>query len=287
MKELRSVIGRGFRCCYQSPCGGVRLAWTKPLQFAVFHLIALLGMLGGMMVAAGPATAEGPALPAYDGLMSFPTISASSDPEEYSWKVALGEGQSLESIDSQRAEVRHEDGTLAFEIHAGPAHDATGASVPTSLVVSGVDVITLIVHHRAGHPGSGVPFAYPVVEGEGWDDGFQTEVVVGPKDEQELKEERERIARERQEALEREWGRETGRSACLVPRLKGKSLNASKKLLRAAGCLIGNVRKLKGATARTGRVVKQHPRPNRSLELWATVDLTLAPRHAALPSPSE
>lgn len=208
--------------------------------------------------------------------MSFPEIADPSGPEEYSWEVILSEGQSLKSIDSQRAEVSFEDGHLAFGIDAEPAHDAIGSSVPTSLVVSGGNVITLVVHHRAGQPGSGVPFVYPIVAGEGWEGGFQSEVITGPKDEQELKEERERIERERQEVLEREW-EGGGRSACLVPRLKGKSLKASKKLLRSAGCLLGNVRKLDGATARTGRIVKQRPKANRSLELWAMVNLTLTP----------
>jgi hypothetical protein len=208
--------------------------------------------------------------------MSLPPISAYSSPEEYSWEVALGDGQSLESIDSQQAEVVYEDGHRALLIQAIAAHDAIGASVPTSLLVTGSNVITLVVHHRAGHPGSGAPFAYPVVAGEGWEGGLQPEVVTGPQDEQELREERERIAREQQEALEREWARAEKRSACLVPRLKGKSLRASRRLLRAAGCLVGHVHRVNGASIRIGRVVKQHPKPSRSLDLWTAVNLTLA-----------
>lgn len=257
--------------------GGAPVHFLCRVRRTGLCLLGLLSLLGGMVFAVDPVAADAPPLPVYSGGLSFPQISASSDPDEYSWEVALAEGQSLESIDSQRAEVSDEDGTSAFQIHAIAAHDAIGATVPTSLIVSDGDVITLIVHHRAGHPGSGMPFTYPVVEGEGWEGGFQTEILVGPKDEQELREERERVARERQEALEREWGREKGRSACLVPRLKGKTLKASKRLLRSAGCLVGSVRKLKGAAAKTGRVIKQHPRPNRSLELWTTVNLTLAP----------
>ncbi len=190
--------------------------------------------------------------------------------------MGLGEDQSLEAIDSQYAEVKYEDGRTAFLIQAEEAHAADGAAVPTSLSVSEGNVITLIVHHRAGNPAAGgAPFVYPVVAGPGWKGGFQTEIVSGPPDEQELKEEQKRIAREKQEALEREWEKEKAPSGCLVPRLKGKSLVASKRLLKGAECLIGSVRKLKSATGKTGKVVKQSPKPGTLLEPWTTVKVTL------------
>jgi hypothetical protein len=128
--------------------------------------------------------------------MSFPTIHGPSDPEEFSWEVILAEGAYLESVDDQTAEVYYENGHPAFGIDAEPAHDAVGTTVPTSLEVSEGDVITLVVHHRAGNPTAGAPFTYPILEGQGWEGGYFTEIVKGPPDEQELREERERIARE-------------------------------------------------------------------------------------------
>jgi DNA-binding beta-propeller fold protein YncE len=47
---------------------------------------------------------------------------------------------------------------------------------------------------------------------------------------------------------------------CVVPKLKGKTLKAAKKRARKAHCGIGHVKKLEGATAKTGKVVKQKPK---------------------------
>ena len=76
--------------------------------------------------------------------------------------------------------------------------------MPTSLSVSSPNVVTLDVKHRSSQ------FVYPVVAGSGWQGGFVSTKVEGPKDEQELKEEQERIAREEHERIEREGaGEET------------------------------------------------------------------------------
>lgn len=48
-------------------------------------------------------------------------------------------------------------------------------------------------------------------------------------------------------------------SVCEVPKLKGKKLRAAKKRVHAADCKVGKVTKRQGATARSGRVVKQRP----------------------------
>jgi hypothetical protein len=234
-------------------------------------------LVGAFAFGPGSAPAATAALPEFTGLMTFGPIPGPSDPEEFSWEVHLGKEQELVWIDDQHAVVYY-TGTerTAFSINVASARDAVGSHVPTSLSVSGGDVITLIVHHHAGNPAAGgAPFIYPIVAGAGWEGGFHTEVVVGPKDQQELKEEQERVAREKQEALEREWERERAPSGCLVPKLKGRSLKASKKLLEDAECLIGSVRKLKGATGRTGRVVGQSPKPGTQLAPWATVKVTL------------
>jgi PASTA domain-containing protein len=233
---------------------------------------ALTGV--GMMVAVIPslvfATAA-TALAPFDGTTSFPDIHSSSDPEEFSWEVALAEDQQLEAVDDQIARVRYADGHTAFVITAEPAHDVDGSAVPTSLVVSGENVLTLLVHHRAGDPADGgAPFAYPITNGLGWEGGFSTVLIKGPPDEQELREERERIERERSEKPE-------ALNGCVVPRLKGKSLKASKRRLRDAGCRVGRVTRLPRVTAGRGRVVGQSPAPGTMRAHGSVVRVTVGP----------
>lgn len=62
---------------------------------------------------------------------------------------------------------------------------------------------------------------------------------------------------------------------CLVPKLKGKRLKASKKALRKRDCKIGKVKKLEGATAKTGEVVKQNPKPGKVLAPGSKVSVKL------------
>lgn len=237
----------------------------------IFVIFVLLGA-----VATGPASvsADSAVFPVYNG-MSFPAIPGPLDPEEYSWEVSLGEGQELELVDEQHAQVYYTEGHHpAFSITAEAAHDAVGSNVPTSISVSDGNILTLRVHHRAGNPvEGGAPFIYPVIAGTGWEGGVQTEVIAGPKDEQELREERERIAREEWEAMESaDKGAPAG---CLVPKLKGRTLRRSKRWLRNADCRIGKVRKLHSATAQTGRVIRQNPRPGAVLAPGTSVSVTL------------
>ncbi|HEX8753441.1 MAG TPA: IPT/TIG domain-containing protein [Solirubrobacterales bacterium] len=63
--------------------------------------------------------------------------------------------------------------------------------------------------------------------------------------------------------------------ACAVPKLKGLKLKAARKKLRQALCRPGKVRLRGGATAKTGRVVKQSPKPRTTLAPEAKVNLTL------------
>ena len=135
--------------------------------------------------------------PIFDGLLTFGSIRDASAPETFSWKVNLGEGQVLRSVDPLDAEVDYEDGHEAYLIAAQKASDAIGSNVPTSLSVSEQDIVTLTVEHKEHS------YVYPIVAGTGWEGGFRTEVVEGPKDAQELKEERERIEQEEHEAMER------------------------------------------------------------------------------------
>ncbi|HEX3042208.1 MAG TPA: hypothetical protein VHP56_09000 [Solirubrobacterales bacterium] len=116
-------------------------------------------------------------LPAYDGLMMFQDIRSASAPENYSWEVThIGADETLKLIDEHHAGLFWEDGTQAMTITAQLAHSATGASVPTSLSVSG-HIITLTVHHHE------TTYAYPVLAGAGWEGGFMTEapVVIEPE----------------------------------------------------------------------------------------------------------
>lgn len=63
--------------------------------------------------------------------------------------------------------------------------------------------------------------------------------------------------------------------ACLVPKLKGKSLKVAKKKLKKASCKVGKVTKTGGATAKTGAVVKQGKPSGKKLAPGTKVSLTL------------
>lgn len=113
--------------------------------------------------------------PPYDGGMGFPVIHDPSGPEEFSWEVELSGNQELQQVDERHAEVIYGVSEVtAFDITAEDAHDANGAEVPTTLVVSEGNVITLVVHHRAGNPLTGEPFVYPVVSGSGFERGSES-----------------------------------------------------------------------------------------------------------------
>jgi hypothetical protein len=64
-------------------------------------------------------------------------------------------------------------------------------------------------------------------------------------------------------------------TACVVPKLKGKKLKAAKKKLRKASCKLGKVRHHKGVTSKTGKVVKQAPKPGKQLAPGSKVNVTL------------
>ncbi|HEX6665649.1 MAG TPA: PASTA domain-containing protein [Solirubrobacterales bacterium] len=63
--------------------------------------------------------------------------------------------------------------------------------------------------------------------------------------------------------------------ACRVPGLAGRKLAAAKKRIRKAGCRVGKVKKLKGATAKAGVVVKQNPKAGKILAPGAKVHVKL------------
>jgi hypothetical protein len=63
---------------------------------------------------------------------------------------------------------------------------------------------------------------------------------------------------------------------CKVPKLKDRRLKASKKVARNSDCKIGEVKKLGEATAKTGEVTKQHPKPGKVLAPGTKIKVTLA-----------
>jgi len=190
------------------------------------------------MLAPASAVAD---LPTYNGLMAFPEIQGPEGPEEYSWEVKLGEEEELKAIDERQAGVFWEDGTQAMTITAAAAHDAIGTSVPTTLAVSGPNVITLTVHHRSAL------FDYPVTSGEGWEGGFRTEQVVMPPGELPPPE-----------------------PVCVVPDLSSRTLRASRKILHRAHCKLGKVR---GERRREVHVVEQYRPVGKELPVWTAVDV--------------
>ncbi|HVQ60334.1 MAG TPA: PASTA domain-containing protein [Solirubrobacterales bacterium] len=64
---------------------------------------------------------------------------------------------------------------------------------------------------------------------------------------------------------------------CLVPKLAGKKLKAAKRKLKASQCKLGKLTKVEGATAATGRVKRQSPKPGVELAAGGKVNLTLKP----------
>lgn len=163
--------------------GSDGLKLSPPLPALAILVLFVLCLWGLNAVA---TQAEEPAIPAYDGDMTFRMIHGPEDPEEFSWQVMLNGDQELEAIDDQHVEIYYTEGHHpALEISAEAAHDADGSDVPTTLSVSGDSIITLTVHHRDGDPNKGgSPFAYPILAGPGWEGGYQTFIVTGPPAEQ-------------------------------------------------------------------------------------------------------
>lgn len=64
-------------------------------------------------------------------------------------------------------------------------------------------------------------------------------------------------------------------ATCVVPDLKGKRLKRARRQLRNVGCAIGRIKKIKGATARTGRISKQYPSSGSILAHGAKINIVL------------
>jgi hypothetical protein len=210
-------------------------------------------MLAVFGVAAAAAEDEDPVAkpPQFNGSMAFPSIQSSAGAEHFLWEVQVQPGQELVQLDERHAEVLHEDGPRAFSIVAERARDATGTEVPTSLSVIDSNHVRLTVHHRAGNPAAaGTPFRYPVSAGEPYTVGYSTVTVLMPPGEVQ----------------------ESSPPPCVVPRLAGRSLAATRTRLTAAGCALGAVRGKRGKGA---RVVKQFRAAGTVLATGARVAIKL------------
>jgi hypothetical protein len=239
------------------------------------HLAACAAILCAL-VAAAPAAAEtGDAAPIRsldEGGFAFPAITGPEAPEEYPFRVSLDEEQWLEQVTPTEVQVFYAGHSPAFTLEAGPAHDAVGSAVPTTLTVTGRDTVTWTISYRAGNPAAGgAPFVYPIVGGSGWEGGFRTTIV--------------------------EMGNPMPPTTpppvtpppaptCAVPYLKGFGLREVKALLRDADCAIGKVRLGRGATKAKGKVVKQFEPAGTELAAGAPVAVKLAgpsPHGSAVP----
>lgn len=252
-------------------------AGRKKRRRAAAMAALLCALAASSTVGVGPAAAEeGDAAPIRSILDGFylPQITSVAGFEEYPIEMELGAKQQLHQIDEHEIAVEYTSGHLAFMVTDPLAHDAVGAAVPTSIVVSGSDVVTILVHHRAGNPaGGGAPFAYPITEGEGWEGGLRPPILIaGPPDEAELR------AAATAPTSPTSTVVPPPAPACTVPSLRGLSLHATKARLAAAGCSIGAVHLAPGATDGTGRVVKQFRAVGIQIPGGVPVAVKLGPR---------
>jgi hypothetical protein len=243
-------------------------------------LVASLAVLAG---AAGAASPESSTLPIYDGDLSFPYLHGPTDPDEFSWRLELGPEQEARQVSETEVEVDYaRTGHPGFGIEAIDAHAADGANVPTSLLLSEGDVITLIVHDREGNPAAGgAPFAYPILAGQGWEGGFPTSTVIkGPPDEKEIAEARAREAEESAPPTGSATpsAEPTPNPICTVPSLHGLGLQGARARLRAGHCAVGKIRLAHNATKAKGKVVKQFEPAGTQLAAGAPVAVKLAAR---------
>ena len=225
--------------------------------------LPVAAVVAALMVCAAPVRASaGTCRPLDDGGEVFGPINGPEDPEDYCFEVQLGEEQELRQIDDRHVEAFYSTGHPSFEIVAEEATDAVGTSVPTTLALTGADIVTLTVHHREGNPlAGGAPFDYPVVAGSGWEGGFHTtEVSMSPLPPP-------------APPSPPPAGEEAPAPSCTVPRLQGRSLAAARTVLHAARCRLGPIR---GRRTHGARVVKQYRPAGRVLPAGAEVGVELA-----------
>jgi beta-lactam-binding protein with PASTA domain len=63
---------------------------------------------------------------------------------------------------------------------------------------------------------------------------------------------------------------------CIVPNVKGKTLAAARRALKAHDCRLGKIKRAFSKRVKKGRVISQKPRAHRHLAAGAKVALTLS-----------
>ena len=63
---------------------------------------------------------------------------------------------------------------------------------------------------------------------------------------------------------------------CVVPNVKGKTLSAAKRALRAHSCSAGKIKQAFSSKVRAGRVISQSPKAGTHLKHNARVNLTVS-----------
>ena len=63
---------------------------------------------------------------------------------------------------------------------------------------------------------------------------------------------------------------------CVVPKLKGKTLKAARRALKAHDCVAGRIKRAFSKTVKAGRVISQTPKPHKRLRHSAKVKLTVS-----------
>jgi hypothetical protein len=225
----------------------------------------LAALVASLAPAVSPASADGGGgeIMEYSG-GGFPTITGPASPEEYEQHVdleELGPGFTVRQIDAEEIVVENPEGHAVKWFRLATAHDAEGATVPTSLRLEG-DAVILTVHHREGNPAANfAPFKYPITDGPGWEGGYRTISV-------ELSEHNPPSTQQPPAAP----------TPCAVPSLHGLSLRAAKTKLHADHCSIGQVHLAAGATRSKGKVVKQFRLAGAELAGGAPVAVKLGAR---------
>jgi hypothetical protein len=223
-------------------------------------LTLVVGAIGSASAAAEPSGE----LPVYGGVLEFPAIESAAAPEEYSWRVELAPGETLTAVTPYEVRI----GSRPEAIHPPLAKDAAEATVPTTLSVSGADVVTLTVHHHEG------TFAYPIHRSPFLVIAEHVIVAELPRGSVERAEQAVREASPPAVIPPIEPNVQPP-LPCKVPALHGLSLKTAKAHLRAAQCTIGQVHLGAGATAGKGKVVKQFRAAGTQLAAGAPVAVKL------------
>jgi beta-lactam-binding protein with PASTA domain len=66
------------------------------------------------------------------------------------------------------------------------------------------------------------------------------------------------------------------KESCKVPNVKGDTLAAAKRELKAGDCLLGRVRKAYSAKVKKGRVISQSQLPGKTLKAGGKVNLVIS-----------